>query len=108
VLNNNSLVGNLLSTGLCLQPKDLSLDKEKDNKDKDKTLFLCSFLVELNKCITGIETIIKSSFGLFLALMKQSGFKSREECKMIIEAIFQVIYTDDPGKLQIQTKNESM
>ena len=95
MLNNNSLVGNLLNIGLCLQPKE----------NVDKTKFLCSFLVELNKCITGIQTVIKSSFGLFLALIKQGGIKSREESKLIIDAIFQVIYTNDPGKLQI--KDES-
>jgi len=134
VLNTNCLIGNLLTRGLStLNPdniskkeiKQIKQDKEDiDSKDivnldtkeiitindyKDN-IVLSNFLVELNKTIVSIQTVIKSSFGLFLALIKKHPFESRKDARVIIESIFQVIFAStnlNDIKLNQNMKEES-
>ena len=102
-LNNNCLLGKMLNTGLNL-PKNSNNSINEKSENLPESKILSNFLIELNKNLQGINAIIKSSFGLFLALIKQvKGFKNREEAKLIISCIFQIIYsTCNEQNLQIK------
>ena len=93
VLNNSTFVGSILNSALNFQFNQL---KEKYNEQQ----ILAYFLLNLNKSLTGIQSIIKSSFGLFTSFLKMRAFKTKEEVKSLLDCIFQMIFIDQNSQIK--------